>query len=165
MKNVLKGEEILITNVHSIMVKLSGLILGAKLAKSIKLKPKMRNITRWTPAFDMLNRYVEIRKFLPRLRSDVIHFLLLSSSENRHIDSIISNLVSLESVAKQFQSDSITVSDCRTLFDSVIENFPDTTNRLTSTADIVERPSFESGIVKLQRNSIPFLSRQGVPKK
>ena len=93
----------------------------------------------------MLNRYVEIREFLPRLHSDVIHFLLLLSSESRHVDLIISNLAPLESVTKQLQRDSITVSNCRTLFDAVIENFPDTTNRLTSTADIVECTSLKVG--------------------
>ena len=142
------------------MVKLGGLLLSARLSKLTAFKPKTRNVTRWSSTYGMLTRYVQIRELLPLLNSDTIHYLLLAASENRHIDSIISSLQPLNSVTKQLKDDNITVSDCRTFFDAVIEIFPETTCRLTSTAGIVACPIFESGIVKLQRNNVGLLARE-----
>lgn len=92
-----------------------------------------------------------MREFLPQLESDDIDELLLPSSKNLHADA-------LESVTEVLQIDDATVSDACALFDAVIRKYPDTTNRLSSYADIVQCPNFESAIVKTQRNNSGALS-------
>ena len=69
------------------MLKLRGLLRNAKLEKLTKLKPKVRNNTRWSSTYEMLRRYVQLREFLAKLDSDTMHYFLLSSSESRLIDS------------------------------------------------------------------------------
>ena len=51
------------------------------------------------------------------------------------------------------------MSNARALFDAVIERFKCAINLLSIFADIVHRPQFETGIVKLQRNEIANLWR------
>ena len=53
------------------------------------------------------------------------------------------------------------MSGSRALFDALIENFSDTTDRLTSSAKIVYCPTFESTLVKIQRDNTVALSREG----
>ena len=108
----------------------------------------------------MLKRYVQIRQFLSCLNSDEIDALTLTSSENRRVESLILQLQPFESVTQALQDESLTVSDAQALFDAVIEKYPDTAERLTSSAEIVHCPNFESALVKIQRGNISALSRE-----
>ena len=52
------------------------------------------------------------------------------------------------------QSDSTTVSHVRTPLDVVIDEFPETSNRLCITAPIIVNPPFVNAINKLQTNNV-----------
>lgn len=154
MKIVLQSFEPILAKINCIMVKLRGLILAAKLRKLTYLKAKVRNATRWSSTFEMVVRYTQIREFLPSLESEEIDLISLSPSENRRVDTILLELVPLESVNKKLQSDSTSVSDTRALFDATIEAFPDTTNKLLYCS------TFESAVIKLQRGNSTAMSRE-----
>eukprot|EP00171_Calliarthron_tuberculosum_P003101 IDg3101t1 len=159
MRVVLNDDEELISKINTIMVKLRGLLLGAKLRRLTSIRPKIRNTTRWSSTHDMIVRYVRIREFLPNLESEEIDSLFLSPSENRRVDAFLQQLSPLESVTKMLQREETTVSDTRALFDAVINSFPGTINKLSSTADIVHCAAFESAIVNIQRGNAAALSR------
>lgn len=160
MKDILDSEEVLITKINTIIVKLSGLLLAAQLKKFTHLWPRIRNRTRWSSTFHMLQQYVRMRDVLPKLKSDDIAAISLTPSENRRIDGLIQQLKPLESVTLELQRDCTTVSDARTLFDAVMHEFPDTTNRLSPSAGIVHSPVFENAVVKLQQNNSSALSSE-----
>ena len=69
-------------------------------------------------------------------------------------------MVPLESVTKTLQNNCITSSDVRSFFDAVVEQYPDANNRLITSVDIVHCPSFESGIVKIQRGDAGWLTQE-----
>ena len=48
------------------------------------------------------------------------------------------------------QKSNICIAQARTLFDAVLEKFPETESRLSSAANIVHTPRFESALVKIQ---------------
>ncbi len=73
---------------------------------------------------------------------------------------MILQLQPLASVKKSLQDESLTVSDSRAYLDAVIENFSDTTDRLTSSAGIVHSPTLDSALVKIQRGNATALSRE-----
>ena len=73
----------------------------------------------------------------------------LSSAENRRIDALMEQLEPLKSL-KSIAEGNITVTDIRIWLDAVIDSFPDTTNRLTWSAAIVQFREFESANVKTQ---------------
>ncbi|OWZ06923.1 hypothetical protein PHMEG_00020755 [Phytophthora megakarya] len=56
-----------------------------------------------------------------------------------------------ESVTKTLQGSTLTLSAARRLFDHAISNYPDLKERLAPTAAIVNYPSLESGLIKIQR--------------
>ena len=160
VQDLLSEEEAALSKVNHLMVKLGTLLLGAKLRKLTPLRPKTRNMTRWSSSFEMILRYVRLREFLPKLDSSEIDRLSLTSTENRRIDSLLEQLKTLESVSKALQEERTSISDVRAMFDAVIEEFPETTDRLTSSAAIVHSPLLESGIVKVQRGKNGALSRE-----
>ena len=96
MRDNLSDEELLVSKVHVIMIKLSSFLLAAQLKRHTYLKPKIRNKTRWSSIFTMLQQYVRLRDVLPRLNSDEIAFLALTPSEDRRIDGLLLQLDPLE---------------------------------------------------------------------
>ena len=65
----------------------------------------------------------------------------------------IKQIASLESATKALQKNNISVSDPLALFDAVTKKFPDTVDRLSSSAGIIDLIKFESGIVKIHRGN------------
>ncbi len=127
----------MIIKVNDVMLNLRGLLLSAKMQELKRLRHKVRNVTRLSSTRDMIARYVELRNFLPSLWSRDIYSISLTPSENRRVDVLLKLLEPLGSDTKTLQKDETTVSDTRALFDAVIESYPETTNNLSSSADIL----------------------------
>lgn len=153
VRDYLSSEEHILTKINEIMVKLKSLLIGARLRQFTPLRPKLRNVTRWSSTFEMLSRYRELRDFLPALDSTEIDEMSLTVSENRQVDCLFEKLKLFESVTKALQTDKTSMSDVRTIFDAVIGEHPSTHSRLSATAPIVHCPEFESGVVEVQRGS------------
>eukprot|EP00171_Calliarthron_tuberculosum_P001888 IDg1888t1 len=157
---LLMDEAVVLEKVHTLMSKLKTLTLGAKLFKLTNLKSKTRNATRWSSTYEMLRRYQRIRDCLQKLDSLDVDRLCLTSADNRRVDSLMCQLDDLESVTKALQDDSTTMSDVRGLFDAVIDRYPETACKLTSSASIVHNPIFENAVVKVQLENCNALSRE-----
>ena len=160
VKDVLNEGKELLQKINTIMVKLRGLILGEKLKKLTNLTPKVRNVTRWSSSYQMVQRYVELREFLALLESDEVDALSLTPAENRRADALLQQVKPLESVNKVLQTNSNTVSDASVLFDAVIQKYSDTANLLSSSAGIVHSPNFENAVIKIKRNNSSAISRE-----
>ena len=98
------------------MAKLRGLLLGAKFKKLTHIKPKTRNVTRWSSVSEMIIRYLSWREVLPELQSSEIDASALTVSKEKRIDRLIKQLTLLESVTKKLQEKETAVSDSRALF-------------------------------------------------
>ncbi len=99
----------------------------------------------------MMKRYVQLRDFLPSLRSNELDTLTLNVSENRRIDALISRLDPLQSVTKALQGKDTTMNDTRAMFDAIIDHFSNASDKVSASARIVHCPKFENAIVKIQR--------------
>ena len=64
----------------------------------------------------------------------------------------------LWSMTKALQRENITCYQVRVLFDSIIEEFPSTAQRLSPTSEIVLNPTFERAVVKIQSGSYSELT-------
>lgn len=158
VRDIIDGDIDLIDKIAAIMVKLKTLLLSAQLRKLTHLRPRLRNVTRWSSTFSMISRYRELKEFLPKLNSDVIDEISLTTPENRRVDELYEKFTVFESVTKALQKDNTSLADVRALFDATIDEHPTTYCRLSSTADIVHCPWFESALVKVQRGMIAVLS-------
>ena len=107
----------------------------------------------------MLQSYAKLRKFLSSLERDELQQMVLSPFNYRRYDLLIDMLCPFYSVSRALKDDTTTMSDLRTLFDAVIDEFPETANRLNSSAHIVLYSEFEKAIVKLQVGNVSGLSQ------
>ena len=108
----------------------------------------------------MIARYLQIRTFLPSLDSTEADDMNLTTTENRRLEALFESLKLFESVGKALQCDKTKLSDVRAIFDAIIDDHPGRAQRLSSTANIVQCPWFDSAIVKIQRGNVSALSRE-----
>ena len=160
VRDVIAGEIELVNKFNTLISKLRTLLLSSKLRKLTPLLPKICNEILCSSSFEMLRRYCQLQKYLPKLNSAEVDELQSTVSENRRVDALVTRLNDLDEVTKKLQCDSTTVSDVRDLFNAVIDVFPETAFRLSSTAEIVHGPVFESAVVELQRKNNCGLSRE-----
>lgn len=98
-----------IDSIHALMKKLRTLNLSAKLFAHAKLKGQLNNVTRWSSTFNMLQRFAEIRQYLPLVDDDTVQRMKLNNSQNDKLNTLLANLKELESVTKALKNDSTTL--------------------------------------------------------
>ncbi len=98
----------------------------------------------------MLSRYQDIKEYIPDLQIDEMIDLIPTPREERTLERLLNQFQVFDSITKVLQRSSITCSEVRVLFDRMIEKFPETQSRLSSTANIVHDVAFESAIVKIE---------------
>ncbi|RQM21052.1 hypothetical protein B5M09_013373 [Aphanomyces astaci] len=147
--DVLADCEDLLCAVHATIKKLSNIIPATKLHRLTSLYPKQRKKTRWSSSVAMLARYVELKPFLPQLGLDYIDMLLLNSRQERDVELLIAQLTDLNSLTLALQDESLTLADVRLMFDDVVVQYPSAEVCLGPDVNVVEDPTFESGVVKV----------------
>lgn len=158
VKDMLECHADLLSNIRGLMQKLRTPTIAARLRRKTFLKAKLSNETRWSSSFEMLRRYSEIKAFVSDLHDPVVDELLPNTAQDRKIESLLSILSDLNVVTVELQKESLTMSTIRAIFDTVIEDFPMSENRLSESAGIVLHPDFERGVTKVQENRIGELT-------
>ncbi len=141
MKDKLSEYQDLIERVHELMKKI----------KIPSLARNCENIRTWvqratTQRDGLLHTkcFIGIRRFIPCLLTSILRIsktFLLSPREDKTVHDLCKQLGDLNSVTKYLQGESLTLSEVRMLFDEVIHDHRDLTDRLSSTANIVKKPS------------------------
>ena len=140
-----------ISKVTRLMSKLSTLKEAGRLRLTTPLRPVKRNVTRWTGAIQMLQRYDRIVDQIDQTDRDIAA-LLPSAIERMHIHDQLKPLIELKSVTESLQRSNLTFGESEVLLESVIAAFPlfPFADYLSIYANIVAKPFFESAIVKIQ---------------
>ncbi len=81
-----------------------------------------------------------LEEFLPKLEMDETDDLMLTTFEIRKIEALCTRFEHLNSVTKALQSDNVNLAEASAFFDTVIEEYPDTTDRWSKSAAIVHQP-------------------------
>ncbi len=98
-------------------------MVAAKLRKLTHLQAKFDNVTRWSSAVQMLERYFKLEEHIEQLEIDDIDELALSAREARQIEKVCNKPQQLDEVTKILQADDTSIAYVRALFDTVIEDF------------------------------------------
>ncbi|KUF85263.1 hypothetical protein AM587_10005540 [Phytophthora nicotianae] len=154
VKDFLKTEDELITKVQALMAKLRTIKGRALLRRVSHLSPLMRNDTRWSSTYEMVERYLKLQPLIVQLGHNLlveyeIQPLLLRRAEHERVKSLARDLEKFEGVTKELQKATLTLSAVRRLFDQVVKEFPALETRLAATAPIVSNPNLEQGLVKI----------------
>ncbi|KAE9042569.1 hypothetical protein PR001_g3784 [Phytophthora rubi] len=152
----MKTEDELISKVHALMSKLRTIKGRALLRRVSHLSPLLRNDTRWSSTYEMVVRYVKLQPAITQLGHDLlvdheVQPLLLRRAEHERVKALEKDLVKFEGVTQALQKSTLTMSAVRRLFDQVVKEYPALKSRLGATAQIVNNPHLEQGLVKLQR--------------
>jgi len=159
VKDMIEESNDIVQKIHDLMKKLRTPIAAAKLRKLTYLKAKTLNATRWSSCSEMFKRYQELKEFIGKVEIEDIDDLILTTRENRKVDELCAKFQELESVTKYLQSNRCTISDCRLLFNGIIDMFPSTKERLSASADIVHDKDFERALSKIQEGKVNSLTR------
>ena len=146
----LKEHEVLVEKIKKLASKLKHGLPAAKLRRHTPLASVTRNQTRWSSTFEMLKRYTQIREYIRLIGDADIDDLCLTPRENRDVDTLLPVLTDLDAVTKVLQAESTTVMKARDMQDETVAEFPQLHDRLSSTANIVHSPTFESAVVRIQ---------------
>ncbi len=144
------------------MRKLSYLIASAKLEKATGLRAATSNVTWWSSTSSFLKRYLRIKPDLSKVDIEDLVLLIPLSQEHKEIEELCQRLQRLDDVTKTLQSESCTISDARSLFDCVLEEYPNASDRLSTPAPFISCPDFESGICKILEGDVDGMSRDEV---
>ncbi|KAH9135203.1 hypothetical protein AeRB84_019283 [Aphanomyces euteiches] len=106
----------------------------------------------------MLSRFMEFRPFILQLEMEEIENLMPSPRQLRALSQLQVVLKEFNSVTMLLQTEDVTIKQVRDCFDFIISEYPDTCRRLSSLAEIVHYPDFESGIVKIQSREESLMS-------
>jgi len=153
VQNYLKSWESLLSKVNAVMVKLGTLKNSALLRKYTSLRPVKRCATRWLGAYLMLKRYQKIKEFIHTISNEdqQLAELLPTFAEERSLTLLCEHLKNLSSVMSSLQGNDRTLSDARILFDSVMAKYPSMHVYISTDADILHSPTFDSAIIKILR--------------
>lgn len=118
----------------------------------------MEIATRWISTFVMLKRYCQIRDHNCALGIEEIDVILHNKAQYRKIQSLSADLKELDDVARSLQKNDATVSSCRALLDTLLEEYLNLDSRLALDARIVKYPIFEIEMQKVQENRVGMLT-------
>ncbi|KAG6612736.1 uncharacterized protein IUM83_03207 [Phytophthora cinnamomi] len=147
-----------LSKVEQLIIKLLALNRAARFRFHTLLRPALRQDTRWSSMFSMVARYFELSEFTDR-EDDALAELLPTPVEHKKLKAFLDDLKNIESVSKKIQSADISMWEVRSLFDALIELFPQFNSHIGPSADILTDPHFESAVVKIQRRDGTRLSR------
>ncbi|GMF63906.1 unnamed protein product [Phytophthora fragariaefolia] len=124
VKDFMKTEDELISKVHALM-------------------SMLRTIKGRAPPVDSAEERHQVVEY--------IQPLLLRRAEHERVTALEKDLIKFEGVTQALQKSTLTMSAVRRLFDQVVKEYPALKSRLGATAQIVNNPYLEQGLVKLQR--------------
>lgn len=146
------------------MSKMKTLLVSLALRPLTKLKPKIRNKTRWSSTFEMVTRYFRFKDdlILAKLEQDVagIEDFMLSPNEERKLKDLQKLLDPLHQVTLQLQNPSMTFGQLRVLFDYVMQEYPTMNLYIASDSAIIHSPHFETALVKISSRQEHTLTQE-----
>jgi hypothetical protein len=134
-----------------------------QLALYTDLKPVIRQDTRWTSAFAMVNRYLEIAEILENHAEQIggraLAEKVLNVPQRVALAELKTRLDMLHAITLAMQAEDLTMGGARDLLDGLLHDFPEECVRkyLTPYGDKVPNPAFASGVAKVCRRQFADL--------
>jgi hypothetical protein len=152
-KQIFDCHSAMLQKMSSLMSRLSTLKNAARLRDVTELHPVTRNVTRWTSTFEMIQRYKELKPFLPSLllKDSVLLDYVLTPREDHTLETLETPLLAMLDVTLSLQKEGLLLSDARAFFDALMADYKDYNlgKYLGKDAQIIHSPTFESGLIKI----------------
>ncbi len=110
-------------------------------------------MTRLSSTAQTLKRFLQIKEILPQLNIGDLDSMILNAPDTRNLEWLCDEFTHLDEIKKALQKVDVNMADLRALFDTVIEEYPEFSDRLCSTAEIIQQKKFEPSIAKVLENT------------
>lgn len=121
VKNITFEKRKVVDKVQKLMRKLSHSLPSTMIQRRTLLRPKQKYRTRCSSTFQMLQRYCQLRLFLPFTDNFKAEKLLPIGTENDSLDVIMTTSSDSDSVAVELQSEATLTAEARISFDEVFQ--------------------------------------------
>ena len=139
------------------MKQLTKLKKTGELRRCTHLRLILRNNTKWSSAFQLKQRYIELLPHIDKKDQEPVS-VLSSAIENLELE-ILLNKQSWK-LTKMKQCGNITLSKVRVLFDGLIADYLDMEHHLDRNANIIHSKTFENTIIRIQTGGDFLLSAE-----
>ena len=129
--------------------------LTGHLRQHTSLEPVLRNETRWSGNFQMVDRYLKMVDALSKpeiSNNSTVMDDIPTARENSILGEIHQSMQKLNSVTLALQKENTDISDIRILFDEIIKDFPGLASHCGTEFPIVHNKDFENALVKNLNN-------------
>jgi len=134
--------------INQLMTKLAAPLKLATLRKSTALRPIIRNATRWSSCFDMIERFFAIKDYLNTTDTDIAA-LMPNQVQILQLGHILEELRLLNELTIYLQKSTLNLANVRKCFDKVSSKHSNMKKYLDVNSPIVHCPYFDSGIIKV----------------
>lgn len=162
--------------VHTTMTDVRGKLRNRAMLRNLtSLCPVVENKTRWSGKCHMLRRFCVIYDHLRAVceQENATVSMNLTPSFKANVKRLSDQLDEIDSVTKFLQTEHLSLADCRVALDTLIElvaeqkDDPESklhncmmgTGHISSNSRHCRNKSFESGVIKIQRNSIRTMTQ------
>jgi hypothetical protein len=153
VNNYLQQHETLLSKLNDLMQRLLNLKAGGKLRQRTLLRPKLRCKTRWSGAFEMIERYTKLRPHLTP--ADILWAdVLPSAMDDVTLDSLLAALSKINEASTQLQKHKLDLADARFILDDVISKHDNSESfyfneKCGEDSELQRDKHFQSGCIKL----------------
>lgn len=151
VNSFLKDFETELDKVSLISRKLRTIKNTAQMRRKTSLRPVLRNATRWSSTYLMLQRFLQLKEFIDPMNIELAG-LMPSAAELISLKRLSEDMSKFQSITMQLQNDRISLYDVRVPFDAIVEEYPVMSHYLSPNANIVHSSHFETGVMKLMRD-------------
>jgi hypothetical protein len=156
MQQLLAGHEDVLNAVNILMGQLGRLRPAGQLRRLTDLRPVRRNATRWSSAYKMVQRFVQLLPYLDHIPA--VDAYMLTRAQTAQVKGLEEVLSELDSVTRTLQAERLDLADARALFSGLYRMYPDL-HHLSPESELIRYPDFEIGVVKILSNAENELSQ------
>ncbi len=152
-KKYLESSENVLQKIQSLMTSLRQVKQAGKLRTKTDLEPIIRNVTRWSSTFEMVQRFLTLLEFIDTTDAALAKNLP-TPLEIIALNDLMKYLEQFQTTTLLLQDEKRKLQEVRSIFDEMLKHYPSMNYYISSDGGILHSPDFEIAIVEDEVNSL-----------
>jgi len=152
-KKYLESSENVLQKIQSLMTSLRQVKQAGKLRTKTDLEPIIRNVTRWSSTFEMVQRFLTLLEFIDTTDAALAENLP-TPLEIIALNDLMKDLEQFQTTTLLLQDEKRNLQEVRSIFDEMLKHYPSMNYYISSDGGIVHSPDFEIAIVKVIEDEV-----------
>ena len=155
-KKYLESSENVLQKIQSLMTSLRQVKQAGKLRTKTDLEPIIRNVTRWSSTFEMVQRFLTLLEFIDTTDAALAENLP-TPLEIIALNDLMKDLEQFQTTTLLLQDEKRNLQEVRSISDEMLKHYPSMNYYISSDGGIVHSPDFEIAIVKVIEDEVNSL--------